>query len=276
MCTFIRPTSKAFSTISWGQVPSRSYSQATGRISFSEKSWASSRRSFCSSVSVKSTKALALLCVRGPVDPAEPIDWSVNQSDGAEGYRNRGASPPVHAAAPVAPRARRSYPRRVPPLALSLSTGEVILIIVFAAIPIALATFVLGAGNALKQIGKGPFAVEYDSDLPQRVSDGPRRRLGGGPRGRDPPDAGGEGLPAARPRRDAARRRGRAGQAARRSAAGDRRATDAGLAEEVRQLVVARNERRMRQGKEPLDVDRGGRAPASGAGEPRAVIGSRP
>ena len=31
--------------------------------------------------------------------------------------------------------------------------------------------------------------------------------------------------------------------------------TDPGLAEEVRQLVVARNERRIRQGKEPLDVD---------------------
>ena len=32
--------------------------------------------------------------------------------------------------------------------------------------------------------------------------------------------------------------------------------SDPALAEEVRQLVVARNERRMRQGKEPLDVDR--------------------
>jgi hypothetical protein len=30
---------------------------------------------------------------------------------------------------------------------------------------------------------------------------------------------------------------------------------DAGLREEVRQLVVARNERRMARGKEPLDVD---------------------
>ena len=30
---------------------------------------------------------------------------------------------------------------------------------------------------------------------------------------------------------------------------------DPGLVEEVRQLVVARNERRARQGKEPLDVD---------------------
>ena len=30
---------------------------------------------------------------------------------------------------------------------------------------------------------------------------------------------------------------------------------DPGLREEVRQLVVARNERRLRQGKEPLDVE---------------------
>ena len=34
------------------------------------------------------------------------------------------------------------------------------------------------------------------------------------------------------------------------------RGSDPALTEEVRQLVVARNERRMRQGKEPLDVDR--------------------
>lgn len=31
--------------------------------------------------------------------------------------------------------------------------------------------------------------------------------------------------------------------------------TDPSLVEEVRQLVVARNARRMRQGKEPLDVE---------------------
>ena len=55
MWLFISPTSQAFSTISWGQVESLSYSQATGRISFSEKSCAMSRMSFCSSVSVKST-----------------------------------------------------------------------------------------------------------------------------------------------------------------------------------------------------------------------------
>ena len=41
--------------ISCGQVLSLSYSQATGRISFSAKSCAISRMLFCSSVSVKST-----------------------------------------------------------------------------------------------------------------------------------------------------------------------------------------------------------------------------
>ena len=45
------------------------------------------------------------------------------------------------------------------------------LIIVLATVPVALVTFVLGAGNALSQIGKGPFAVEFDSDLPPRVTD---------------------------------------------------------------------------------------------------------
>ncbi len=52
---FISPSSQALSRISPGQVPSLSYSQATGRISFSAKSCAISRMLFCSSVSVKST-----------------------------------------------------------------------------------------------------------------------------------------------------------------------------------------------------------------------------
>jgi hypothetical protein len=157
-------------------------------------------------------------------------------------------------AAPVAPRARRSYPRRVLPLALSLSTGDVILIVVFAAIPIALAAFVLGAGDALKQIGKGPFAVEFDSDLSQRAGDAPRAGSAEGreaeirqmleakayrqrARGETVVDIDAEltRLLADRPPRPAG--------------------ADPGLAEEVRQLVVARNERRIRQGQEPLDVD---------------------
>src|SRR3954451_9112784 len=57
---FIRPSSQAFSRICWGQVPSLSNSQATGRISFSAKSCAMSRSAFCSSVSVKSTTVLLL------------------------------------------------------------------------------------------------------------------------------------------------------------------------------------------------------------------------
>src|SRR5581483_4680193 len=57
------------------------------------------------------------------------------------------------------------------PLAISLSTGEVILIVVLVAIPISLATFVLGAGNAFRQIGKGQFAVEFESDVSQGLSD---------------------------------------------------------------------------------------------------------
>jgi len=140
------------------------------------------------------------------------------------------------------------------PVALSLSTGEVIFIVVLVTIPISLVTFVLGAGNALKQIGKGQFAVEFDSDLPQRASDGPRAGSGAAreaeirqmleakayrqrARGETPVDVEAEvaKLLAERPP-------GSSG-------------TDPGLAEEVRQLVVARNERRMRQGQEPLDVD---------------------
>jgi hypothetical protein len=142
----------------------------------------------------------------------------------------------------------------VPLVALSLSTGEVILIIVFAALPIAFATFVLGAGNALKQIGKGPFAVEYESDLPQRVTDSSvavsgesreaeirqmleakayRQRA----RGEPPLDVEAELVRLLADRSEQSL------------------GADAGLAEEVRQLVVARNERRMRRGEEPLDVD---------------------
>ena len=156
--------------------------------------------------------------------------------------------------APVAPASHRSYPWRVLPLGLSLSTGDAILIIVLAAIPIALAAFAFGARNALQQIGKGPFAVEFESDLRQRVSEGPRAGSGEG--------------------READIRQMLEAKAYRQRARGETvldveaelsrlladptpetPGTDPGLAEEVRQLVVASNERRVRQGKEPLDVD---------------------
>jgi hypothetical protein len=140
------------------------------------------------------------------------------------------------------------------PLALSLSTGEVIMIVVFATIPIALLTFVLGARNALDQVGKGQFAVEFESDLPARITDTDAEAAPGAredeirqlleaksyrqiARGEGPLDV------------DAELNRLLTEEPAKPSGM-DRR-----LVEEVRQLVVARNERRARQGKEPLDVD---------------------
>src|SRR5919107_1744736 len=73
---FIRPSSQALLMISCGQVPSLSYSHATGRISFSAKSCAMSRRFFCSSVSVKSTISCVLLLGKREGGPL--IDSPVN------------------------------------------------------------------------------------------------------------------------------------------------------------------------------------------------------
>lgn len=141
------------------------------------------------------------------------------------------------------------------PIALSLSTGEVIMIVVFTTIPIALLTFALGARNALNQVGKGQFAVEFESDLPQKITDS---------------DA--DSSPAAR---EAEIRQFLEAKAYRQKERGESpldvdselnrllteaperpSGVDPQLAEEVRQLVVARNERRARQGKEPLDVEK--------------------
>jgi hypothetical protein len=139
------------------------------------------------------------------------------------------------------------------PLALSLSTGEVILIVVLATIPVALASFVLGAGDAFRQIGKGPFAVEFDSDHGRPIVD--------------------DSAPASPQEREAEIRQLLEAKAYRQRSRGERPldveselgktigaapgpvpGADPNLAEEVRQLVIARNERRLRQGKEPLDV----------------------
>jgi hypothetical protein len=142
----------------------------------------------------------------------------------------------------------------VVPVALSLSTGEVILIVVFVTIPIALLTFALGAKNALDQVGKGQFSVEFESDLPSRITDSDAE---GGPAVRE--DEIRQLLEA-----KAYRQRARGEKPLDVNAELNRllthrpavpAGTDPNLAEEVRQLVVARNERRVRQGKEPLDVD---------------------
>jgi hypothetical protein len=139
---------------------------------------------------------------------------------------------------------------------LGVSNGDVILIVVFVAIPIAALAFALGSGNAFRSIGKGGLSVEFDSDFGEGLR-----------------DSGAEGTSASEA--DAELRQLLEAKAYRQSARGEApldvdsemerlRAeqrtpsvsnTDPQLREEVRQLVMARNERRARQGKEPLDVD---------------------
>ena len=136
---------------------------------------------------------------------------------------------------------------------VALTNGDILLIIVFAAIPVAALTFILGAGSALRQIGKGPFAIEQE--LPQK--------------------GGGAPLPVSDEVREAEIRQMVQAKAYRQQArgetpldieaevqrlledqpAGPSLGQDAELRDEVRQLVVARNERRMRKGQEPLDVE---------------------
>jgi hypothetical protein len=134
---------------------------------------------------------------------------------------------------------------------LAITNGEVILIVVFVAIPIAAITFI-GAGAAFRQIGKGQFAIEQE--MPQSTVSAP-------------PPASGEV-------REAEIRQMVEAKAYRQQARGESPVDieaevqrllddqpgpatggDAELREEVRQLVVARNERRARKGQEPLDVE---------------------
>jgi hypothetical protein len=141
------------------------------------------------------------------------------------------------------------------PLTLAISQGDVILIVFFVAIPVAAIAFAAGAGNALRQIGKGQFSVDFEHDMPQAMRDS-------------------DAEASAAAREDEIRQLLEA-KAYRQSARGeapldvdaelgrllDEERTpssstdDPQLREEVRQLVVARNARRRRQGKEPLDVD---------------------
>jgi hypothetical protein len=139
------------------------------------------------------------------------------------------------------------------PLLASFQVGTILIIIVLVALPLGAFVFARGAGGALKQIGKGQFAMEEDfpqsssgpihavsaevreEEIRQMVQARSDRRVAKGREALDV-DAEVEKLLAA----------GSVGP----SLAGDRE-----LREEVRQLVVARNERRQRQGKEPLDVE---------------------
>ncbi len=138
---------------------------------------------------------------------------------------------------------------------LAISNGDVILIVVLIAIPVAAIAFIAGSGSAFRQIGKGAYSVEFESDAPSGIR-----------------DSGAEDASAEL--REEEIRQLLEAKAYRQSARGEapvdvdaeldrllsERAeppptADAALRDEVRQLVIARNERRQRQGKEPLDVE---------------------
>jgi hypothetical protein len=138
----------------------------------------------------------------------------------------------------------------------AVSNGDVILIVVLIAIPIAAIAFVANAGNAFRSIGKGGLSVEFESDAPQGLTDS-----GAGDSARVQEEELRQMLEA-----KAYRQRARGEEPldvdtelarlqAEQAAGPADPSGDPALREEVRQLVVARNERRARQGKEPLDVD---------------------
>jgi hypothetical protein len=134
-------------------------------------------------------------------------------------------------------------------VATAVSNGEVIILVVLVAAPIAAIAFA-GAGAVYREIGKGAFAMDHD-----KAASGPDLSTGAGraiqqaevrqmleakayrqrQRGEEPLDVEAEMKRVLAPTVDVA--------------------ADPALVEEVRQLVVARNARRVRQGKEPLDVE---------------------
>jgi len=132
-------------------------------------------------------------------------------------------------------------------LPLALSNGDVILIVVFIAFPIAAIAFA-GAGAAYRQIGKGAFAMDHDlrpagstEQVSREVQEAEIRQMleakafRQAERGEAVLDVETEMQRLLAPQLDLD--------------------ADPALVEEVRQLVVARNERRRRGGKEPLDVE---------------------
>jgi hypothetical protein len=140
------------------------------------------------------------------------------------------------------------------PLVASFQVGTVLILVVLVALPVGAIVFATGAGGALRNIGKGQFALEEDfpqstrgpvhavsaevreEEIRQMIQARSDRGVAKGRKALDV-DAEVEKLLASEP----------AGGV---SLGGDRE-----LREEIRQLVVARNERRQRQGKKPLDVE---------------------
>jgi hypothetical protein len=136
---------------------------------------------------------------------------------------------------------------------LAVETGVILIIIVLVALPIGAFAFAAGAGNALKQVGRGGLSLEgepppredafstmassqvREEEIRQMVEARSYRAVA---RGDEALDVDAEVEKLLTPERT-----------------GPGLAADKSLREEVRQLVVARNERRVRQGKEPLDVE---------------------
>jgi len=141
----------------------------------------------------------------------------------------------------------------MPPVA-DFQVGIVLIIVVLVALPIGGIVFARGAGGALNEIGKGPFAMEQDfpqssgstihtvsaevrqEEIRQMIQ---ARSDRGVAKGREALDVEAE-----------------VEKLLATESSGPGLAGDKGLREEIRQLVVARNERRQRQGKEPLDVEK--------------------
>ena len=139
-------------------------------------------------------------------------------------------------------------------LVASFQIGTILILVVLVALPVGAIVFALGAGGALKQIGKGPLAIEQDfpqssggsihavsaevreEEIRQMVQARSDRGIA---KGREPLDVDAE-----------------VDKLLATGSSGPGLGADRGLREEVRQLVVARNERRQRQGKEPLDVEK--------------------
>ena len=146
--------------------------------------------------------------------------------------------------------AEAPYTLTTMPLA-AIETGTVMILIVLVALPAGALLFAMGAGNALKQIGKGDLAIEQE--LPQS------------PGGGGPPVSSQVREEEIRQMVEAQsyRREQRGGKALDVDAEVERLLApersqlggDRALREEVRQLVVARNERRRRQGKKELEVE---------------------
>jgi hypothetical protein len=138
-------------------------------------------------------------------------------------------------------------------LVASFQVGTILILVVLLALPVGAIVFAMGAGGALRQIGKGDFAMDHDMPQSSGGSMAPispevreeeirqfiqARSDRGVAKGKKPLDIDAEV------------------QKLLAEDAGPGLGGDKQLREEVRQLVVARNERRKRQGKKALDVEK--------------------